>query len=89
MTQVNERLLALLVCPVCHADVRQDGDRIVCGACGRRYPVRDGLAIMLADEAELPGAEAPADAASAAEDAEGAPSLGRDAGDGSASEATG
>ncbi|MCX7598046.1 MAG: Trm112 family protein [Armatimonadetes bacterium] len=54
MAQLDRRLLEILACPACHADVRQEGDRIVCDGCGRRYPIRDGLPIMLVDEAELP-----------------------------------
>ena len=30
-------------------------DRLVCVKCGRRYPVRDGIPVMLVEEAELPG----------------------------------
>jgi uncharacterized protein YbaR (Trm112 family) len=48
-------LLDILVCPVDHAKVRLEGDRLVCEKCGRRYPVRDGIPIMLVDEAETPG----------------------------------
>jgi uncharacterized protein len=45
-------LMALLVCPVDHGAVRGDGAALVCAVCGRRYPVRDGVPVMLADEAE-------------------------------------
>jgi uncharacterized protein len=48
-------LLDILVCPVDHAKVHLEGDRLVCEKCGRRYPVRDGIPIMLVDEAETPG----------------------------------
>lgn len=54
MAELDKRLLEILACPACHAEVRQEGDRIVCNGCGRRYPIRDGLPIMLIDEAELP-----------------------------------
>ena len=37
---------------------REEGDRLVCERCGRRYPVRDGIPVMLIEEAELP-ADAP------------------------------
>jgi uncharacterized protein YbaR (Trm112 family) len=49
---VDPQLLELLVCPACHGEVKLEGDRIVCQACGRRYPVRDGIPVMLIEEAE-------------------------------------
>lgn len=45
-------LLEILACPACRAELREEGDRIVCTGCGRRYPVRDGIPILLVDEAE-------------------------------------
>ena len=54
---VDKELLDILACPVCKGDVRLEGDRIVCSSCGRRYPVRQGIPVMLVDEAELPGKE--------------------------------
>lgn len=51
---IDKELLALLACPLCKTSVRLEGDRIVCLSCGRRYPVKDDIPIMLIDEAELP-----------------------------------
>lgn len=51
---VDKELLEILACPVDHAPVREEGDRLVCSDCGRRYPVRDGIPVMLVEEAELP-----------------------------------
>lgn len=53
-TMIDKELLDILACPLCKADVELKGDRIVCTKCGRRYPIRDGIPIMLIDEAELP-----------------------------------
>ncbi len=47
-------LLRILACPVDRAPVEQRGEWIVCTRCGRRYPIRDGIPIMLAEEAEGP-----------------------------------
>ena len=56
---LDKDLLDILACPACRADVRLEGDRIVCAGCSRRYPVRDGIPIMLVEEAEgaAPAAE--------------------------------
>ncbi len=47
---MNEELLNVLACPACKADVRLEEQCIVCVECGKRYPVRDGIPIMLIDE---------------------------------------
>ena len=54
MSLIDGELAAILVCPVDKADLTEDYEdsRLVCTECGRRYPVRDGIPIMLVDEAE-------------------------------------
>ncbi len=52
---VDKDLLEVLACPACKVPVRQEEDRLVCDQCSRRYPVREGIPIMLMDEAEQPG----------------------------------
>ncbi len=49
---IDKELLDILACPSCKADVELIKDRIVCKKCGKRYPVRDGVPVMLIDEAE-------------------------------------
>jgi uncharacterized protein len=51
---IDKELLEILACPACKAPVTQQGDRIVCTKCGRRYPIRDEIPVMLIDEAEQP-----------------------------------
>ncbi len=53
---LDERLLEILVCPACRGDVEHKERRnvVVCTACGLRYPVRDGIPVMLVDEAQKP-----------------------------------
>jgi len=51
---IDEELLKILACPACKVPVRLEGDRIVCDKCRRRYPIRDGIPIMLIEEAESP-----------------------------------
>ncbi len=52
--KVDEDLLKILACPFCKSDVELKGDKIVCKECKRRYPIKDGIPIMLIEEAELP-----------------------------------
>ena len=49
---IDKELLDILACPACKTPVRLEGERLVCAQCGRRYPIRDGIPVMLIDEAE-------------------------------------
>jgi uncharacterized protein YbaR (Trm112 family) len=51
---ITPELLELLACPVDHGGLREASSQLVCTACGRRYPIRDGIPVMLVDEAEPP-----------------------------------
>ena len=50
---IDPRLLDLLVCPLTKATLRYDRERneLVSEQAGLAYPIRDGIPIMLADEA--------------------------------------
>ena len=54
LSVLDPELLELLACPVCKAPVELREDRLVCVRCGRRYPIRDGIPVMLVEEAEPP-----------------------------------
>lgn len=49
----DPKLLELLVCPVTKTRLSYDAERqeLVSRAAGLAYPIRDGIPIMLADEA--------------------------------------
>jgi hypothetical protein len=51
---MDKELLEILACPEDKAPVELEQERLVCTACGRRYPIRDGIPIMLVEEAEPP-----------------------------------
>ena len=50
---MNADLLNILACPVCKGTVELRGKKIVCLSCGRKYPIRKGIPIMLEEEAEM------------------------------------
>jgi len=52
---IDDRLLEILACPLCKADVRlkEDGSGLKCVKCKRVYPVKDDIPIMLIDEARI------------------------------------
>jgi uncharacterized protein YbaR (Trm112 family) len=59
--QLDPRLMDILACPSDdHAPLQvgtpqdPDADVLTCTSCGRRYPVRDGIPVLLLDEATLP-----------------------------------
>ncbi|MGP4004231.1 Trm112 family protein [Streptomyces sp. 8N706] len=59
-------LLEILACPACHAPLREvseadagaeaDSGELVCTGsdCGLAYPIRDGIPVLLVDEARRP-----------------------------------
>lgn len=61
--QLDPQLMDVLACPTDdHAPLRAgsptdpDADELTCTACGRRYPVVDGIPVLLIDRAISDGA---------------------------------
>jgi len=52
--EVDAELLAILACPLDKQPVKREGDYLVCQECQRHYPIRDGIPVMLVDEALTP-----------------------------------
>ncbi|PWC26403.1 hypothetical protein CR165_23355 [Pseudoroseomonas aestuarii] len=54
---IDPRLLEILVCPVTKGPLRYDRERgeLVSEQAGLAYPIRDGIPIMLPDEARRLG----------------------------------
>jgi uncharacterized protein YbaR (Trm112 family) len=52
--QIPPDLLAILRCPLTRSKLRQEGDFLIAEAGGLAYPVRDGIPVMLIEEARLP-----------------------------------
>ena len=62
--ELDPQLLKILACPSAdHAPLRvgtdadPSADVLSCTACGRRFPVVDGVPVLLLDEAEPPEAD--------------------------------
>jgi uncharacterized protein len=51
---VDPELLAILACPLDKQPVTRQGNYLVCQDCQRHYPIRDGIPVMLIDEALTP-----------------------------------
>jgi uncharacterized protein len=50
---MNPRLLEILVCPICKSPLRHDrsANELICKPDELAFPIRDGIAVMLVDEA--------------------------------------
>ncbi|MBP6965729.1 MAG: Trm112 family protein [Armatimonadetes bacterium] len=55
MKEIDDKLLHILACPACeerpHVELKDN--RLYCQKCGRAYPIRDGIPVMLVDEATM------------------------------------
>ena len=52
--RLDPKLLEIIVCPACRADLSLRGAELVCTGCGLAYPVRDDIPVLLVDEARKP-----------------------------------
>jgi len=65
MSLIDAELMKILACPKCHGDLQEEvitkdsgssghavDGRLICAACRLAYPVRDGIPVMLIDEAQ-------------------------------------
>lgn len=49
---LDKDLLNILVCPLCKADVQEKDGKVLCSKCNKKYPIKNGVPIMLAEEAQ-------------------------------------
>jgi len=51
---ISKELLDILACPKCKGDVylNETEDGLICNACKLLYEIKDGIPIMLIDEAK-------------------------------------
>lgn len=50
---IDKKLLEILACPACKSEVILKNNKIVCTKCRRAYPIKEGIPIMLVEEAEI------------------------------------
>ena len=48
---LDKALLDILACPICKKSVAFKGNELICSSCQKAYPVRDGIPVMLTEEA--------------------------------------
>ena len=51
MTALDKKLLDILVCPVSKEPLEQVGDELICKKSKLAYTIKDGIPVMLPDEA--------------------------------------
>ena len=51
MTTLDKKLLDILVCPVSKEPLEQVGNELICKTSKLAYPIKDGIPVMLPDEA--------------------------------------
>jgi uncharacterized protein YbaR (Trm112 family) len=51
---IDPELLEMLRCPLTRSRLRQEGHFLIAEVGGLGYPVRDGIPVMLIEEAKLP-----------------------------------
>jgi uncharacterized protein YbaR (Trm112 family) len=63
MPLLDPLLKEILVCPNCRGELEEleAESKLRCQSCGLLYPVRDGIPVMLIDEAEKPEGFVPQD----------------------------
>jgi len=49
---IDKELLDILACPACNGDVELSGNEVICKACLKRYPVINGIPVLLIEEGE-------------------------------------
>jgi uncharacterized protein YbaR (Trm112 family) len=49
-----QSITSQLACPACIGDLRLEAQELICAACGRRYPIVDGIPVLIVDKSTAP-----------------------------------
>jgi uncharacterized protein YbaR (Trm112 family) len=50
----DSSVVGQLACPACLGDLFLDESKLVCGECGRPYPIVDGIPVLIVRREEIP-----------------------------------
>jgi uncharacterized protein YbaR (Trm112 family) len=54
MSAIDEEFMEIVRCPVTRSRLQRVGDHLIAEVGGLKYPIRDGIPVLLPEEAELP-----------------------------------
>ena len=49
---LDKNLLEILACPACKSSLKEEGEWLICSKCRLQFPVRQGIPVMLLEEAK-------------------------------------
>jgi len=52
LPQFDTAALSRLACPACRGDLGLGNEWVTCAACGRAYPIVDGIPVLIVERAE-------------------------------------
>ncbi len=54
VSMVSEELLKIICCPACRSRLRlsEDGLWLICDKCNVKYPIKDGIPVLIVEEAK-------------------------------------
>jgi uncharacterized protein YbaR (Trm112 family) len=53
--QFDSAAICRLACPACHSNLHFNSERLTCAACGRTYPIIDGIPVLTMEQVEASG----------------------------------
>jgi len=49
---MDEKLIKALACPACKGDVKVEEKEVICLKCNKRYPIENGVPVLLVSRAK-------------------------------------
>jgi uncharacterized protein len=53
--QFDASVVDQLACPACYGSLRHEDSQLICTACGRAYPIIEGIPVLIVARAEAAG----------------------------------